>query len=101
MKLTRIISIGLAGLLALVTLMVSRPFAEDRPAAKAEAKQAKKPYVAVTISKETTFITAPLRKDGYVNYVAALNQRFGAGVTPENNAAVPFLKAMGPGEIGE
>ena len=40
-----------------------------------------------------------MRKDGYVNYVAALNQRFRAGVTPENNAAVPFLKAMGPGEI--
>ena len=41
-----------------------------------------------------------MRKDGYVNYVAALNERFRAGVTPENNAAVPFLQAMGPGEIG-
>ena len=40
-----------------------------------------------------------MREDGYVNYVAALNERFRAGVTPENNVAVPFLKAMGPGEI--
>jgi acetyl esterase/lipase len=62
---------------------------KGRPAAK----------VLITISKETTYITGPLRKDGYVDYVAALNQRFRAGVTPENNAAVPFLKAVGPGEI--
>ena len=62
-------------------------------------KGPQKPHVAITISKETTYITGPLRKDGYVDYVAALNQRFRAGVTPENNAAVPFLKAMGPGEI--
>ena len=59
-----------------------------------------KAMVLITISKQTTYITEPLRKDGYVNYVAALNQRFGTGVTPKNNAAVSFLKAMGPGEIG-
>jgi acetyl esterase/lipase len=71
-----------------------------RGAEKAEAQAAQKPGVAMTISKETTYITEPLRSDGYVNYVAALNQRLREGVTPENNAAVPFLKAMGPGEIG-
>ena len=52
-----------------------------------------------TISKATTYITEPLRKDGCVDYVAALNQRFSRGVTPENNAAVLFWKAVGPGEI--
>jgi hypothetical protein len=31
--------------------------------------------------------------------VAALNERYSKGVTPENNAALPLLKAMGPGEI--
>jgi hypothetical protein len=65
----------------------------------AEAPPAKKPYVVITISKETTYITEPLRKDGYVDYVAALNELFRAGVTPGNNAAVPLLKAMGPGKI--
>jgi len=74
---------------------------KSRPVGKAGTQSPKKPYVAITISKETTYITEPLRKDGYVNYVAALNERFRAGVTHENNAAVPFLKAMGPGEIGE
>ena len=39
----------------------------------------KKPHVAITISKETTYITEPLRKDGYVDYVAALNRAFPRG----------------------
>ena len=50
----------------------------------------------MTISKETTRITAPLRKDGYVDYVTALNEHFRAGVTVRNNAAVLFWQAMGP-----
>ena len=57
--------------------------------------------VAVTISKETTYITEPLRKDGYIDYVAALDQRFRLGVTPENNAAVLFWQAVGPSVIWE
>ncbi len=69
------------------------------PPAKPDAPAAKKPGVKVTISKATTYITEPLRADGYVDYVAALNQRGSQGVTPENNAAVLFWQAMGPGEI--
>ena len=52
-----------------------------------------------TICKETTYITEPLRNDGFVDYVAALNQVSSQGVTPESNAAVLFWKAVGPGEI--
>ncbi len=59
----------------------------------------KKPRMAITISKETTYITEPLDEDGYPDYVAALNQRCSRGVTPENNAAVLFWKAMGPAGI--
>jgi hypothetical protein len=62
---------------------------------------AKKPRVLVTISKDTTVITEPLRPDGYPDYVAALNQRFSKGVTPENNSAVLFWKALGPKAIDE
>lgn len=69
--------------------------------AHAKEPVAKKPRVLVTISKETTYITEPLRKDGYLDYVAALNQRASQGVTPENNAAVLFWKAVGPGEINK
>jgi hypothetical protein len=52
--------------------------------------------VLVTIGKDTTYITAPLRSDGYPDYIGALNQRLSKGVTPENNSAVLFLRAMGP-----
>jgi len=72
---------------------------KDRPADNVQGQPPKERKIRLTISKETTYITEPLRKDGYVNYVAALNQRFRAGATPENNASVLFLHAMGPSEI--
>jgi hypothetical protein len=76
-------------------------FAAEPPSAPPTPKTgpAAKPRILVTISKETTCITEPLHPDGYPDYVAALNQRMSKGVTPENNAAVPFWQAMGPAEI--
>ena len=55
----------------------------------------------ITISRKTTYLTAPLRPDGSVDYLAALNDRCREGVTPENNAAIPFFQAVGPKEIPE
>ncbi len=60
---------------------------------------ARPPQRRVSISKETTYITEPLRPDGYPDYLAAINRRLAEGVTPENNAAVLFWQAMGPKEI--
>ncbi len=57
------------------------------------------PKVKVTIGKETTYITEPLRPDGYPDYVAALNEIYSRGVTPENNAAVLLQQAFGPSDI--
>src|SRR5262245_38359275 len=54
---------------------------------------------AITISRETTHLTEPLRPDGYVDYLAAINDELSAGVTPENNAAVDLLYAFGPDTI--
>jgi tetratricopeptide (TPR) repeat protein len=71
------------------------------PANKSSAQQPQNPGFAVTISRETTYITEPLRKDGSVDYAAALDERFRQGVTPENNAAVLLWEAMGPGKITE
>jgi hypothetical protein len=59
------------------------------------------PRVLVTISKETTYITEPLRADGYPDYLGDLNQRCSHGVTPENNAAVLLWRAVGPEGIRE
>ena len=48
------------------------------------------------VSAETTVLTEPLRPDGGVDYLKALNEQAGRGVTPENNAAVLLLRALGP-----
>lgn len=40
------------------------------------------------ISKETTRILKPVHPDGYMDYVAALNESANQGVKPEDNAAV-------------
>ncbi len=47
----------------------------------------------ILFSRETTYLTEPVRADGTIDYAAALNAKYGAGVTPENNAAVPLYEA--------
>jgi hypothetical protein len=65
-------------------------------AAGDKEKPAKKPRGKFTIGKETTYVTGPVDKDGYIDYVAALNERLRRGVTLENNANVLLWKAHGP-----
>ena len=60
-----------------------------------------KPKPVITISAETTRITGPLDDEGYVDYVAALNQSMSKGVTTENNAVVLLWQALGPAEVSE
>lgn len=50
----------------------------------------------IRISKETTVYTAPLKPDGYVDYIAASNQRRRVGVTKENNGAYDFVRVIDP-----
>ena len=50
----------------------------------------------ITLGYDTTRITAPLRADGTVDYLAALNQAHSKGVTPANNAAIKLVEAIGP-----
>jgi hypothetical protein len=52
-----------------------------------------------TVSEETTRLLGPLTGDGRVDFVTALNEIRRQGVTPENNAAVPFWRAVGPARI--
>lgn len=63
-----------------------------------------KPAPAQTIlpvSKETTRITKPLDDEGFVDYVAAVNEIASRGVTPENNFEVVVRRVLGPEEILE
>jgi hypothetical protein len=56
----------------------------------------KKRRASFTVSKETTHVTGPVGKDGYIDYPAALNERLGKGVTPNSNANVLIWQALGP-----
>jgi hypothetical protein len=47
------------------------------------------------LSFDTTRIVKPVLPDGRVDYLSYLDEQRGEGVTPENNAAVPFLLAVG------
>jgi len=57
---------------------------------------AEQPVRKLPVGKDTTYFTGPLDKDGYIDYEAALNDRLGQGITPENNANVLLWKAFGP-----
>ncbi|HEV2949327.1 MAG TPA: hypothetical protein VGX70_18275 [Gemmataceae bacterium] len=63
---------------------------------KGKEGETKKHRGKFTISKETTYVTGLLDKDGYPDYTAALNEKLGKGVTPQNNANVLIWKALGP-----
>jgi len=52
-------------------------------------------WLHVTISTATTGLDHPLNASGTPDYVTALNQHFGEGVTPDDNALVPLLKVLG------
>lgn len=54
---------------------------------------------AIRISPETTVVDGPLAPDGFVDYFAVINDRMSAGVTPENNAAIPLVQALGPAAL--
>lgn len=66
----------------------------SRPSAVIAA--ASKPALPFTIGYDTTRITGPLKADGTVDYLAALNVSAFKGVTKENNAAVLIAQAIGP-----
>ena len=94
------VSFSLYLALAATTSAAEGPARTEKAAASKSALPLERyPPVRVTISRETTHITSPLAESGYVDYVAALDQHFKKGVTPQNNAAVLMWKVTGPGAI--
>ncbi|HLW65872.1 MAG TPA: hypothetical protein VKS79_11170 [Gemmataceae bacterium] len=49
-----------------------------------------------TVSPETTYATGPIDKEGYVDYVTAVNERLRGNIKPEENANVLIWQALGP-----
>ncbi len=54
-----------------------------------------------TLSKETTYFTGPVDKNGYIDYAKALNETLAAGIEPEQNVIVALLPAIGPKPYGK
>jgi hypothetical protein len=63
--------------------------------ASAQSTPAIKPAPPFTVARETTLLTEPVRADGSVDYIAAINQTLSKGVTPENNAFVALFEVFG------
>jgi hypothetical protein len=60
------------------------------------AEEVPRPKSKIPVGRETTFVDGPLDAEGYVDFAGALNEHYGRGVTPENNACVLFWEAIGP-----
>ncbi len=58
------------------------------------------PSPRIIVSKQTTYITEPLGRDGLPDYEKYVLERSREGVTPENNAAVLLWQAIRPGDTG-
>ena len=82
-----------------VTLAIGLAIGVSAVARADDAAPSAKP-TTIEISKETTVLTEPV-VNGRVDYLAALNKQTSRGVTLENNAAVLFIRAIGPREIHE
>ncbi len=95
------ITVCLAVVGAVSTLLGCGRISSNEPPGQIAEQRSPQSQVAVTISAETTYITEPLRKDGYPDYVAALNLRCSQRVNPADNAAVSLWMAVGPSNISE
>jgi hypothetical protein len=78
-----IIALGLAGV-GISQGQATRP-ATSRPTT-----------MGIVIGRDTTYVTGPLRPDGTVDYIAAVNAEFSQGVTPQNNAACLLVRINPP-----
>jgi hypothetical protein len=58
------------------------------------------PVPKFPLGKDTTYVTGPLDKEGYVDYQAAVNERLAKGITPNRNANVLLWMALGPAPAG-
>jgi len=52
------------------------------------------------LGQDTSRINGPLKPNGMPDYFASLAEHYSKGVTPENNAVVPILHALGPEAFG-
>lgn len=78
----------------LLTVSGTRPAAGE-DATPREPRGERGRQTLITVSRETTFFTEPLDDEGFPDLLAALDEQLSRGVTPEDNAAVPLVRAAG------
>lgn len=54
----------------------------------------------LTLARDTTWFTEPVRPDGGIDYARALNQRYSEGVTLENNLCARIFLVTPPSDFG-
>ncbi|MBC7821891.1 MAG: hypothetical protein IAG10_33815 [Planctomycetaceae bacterium] len=84
------------GFVAIIGVVLSSWCLAQNDKADPAKPKAAVPPPKITISKETTRFTEPLRPDGFVDYLEAVNRHFSKEITAENNACVLLYQAMGP-----
>jgi hypothetical protein len=57
------------------------------------------PDPQIVVSRQTTYLTEPLRPNGLPDYERYFLEHYREGVTPRNNAAALIWKALWPGEL--
>ena len=72
-------------LLSLVCLP-SLAIAQDQEAPPAKAAEPDRPRLELDLDEKLLVFTEPVREDGTIDYLAALNKKYSEGVTKENNA---------------
>ena len=89
--------IGIQMINRYLTAIITLSFCSS--ALQLEICHAEEKPLKVTVSKETTFITKPLKADGYPDYIEALNATLGAGATVENNMGAEVFRLVGCYEV--
>jgi hypothetical protein len=101
---TRIFGMSLASLVVLGSIQVlgaDDPNGKSNMSDNENASAREQSVSRIIVSKETTHVLGPLHKDGSVDFLAAINERSGKGVTPANNAAIAYWRLIGPAAIPE
>jgi hypothetical protein len=98
---SRVLPMAVLVALAALDMLGGRPHCAtaDDPS-PAQSKPAQKTKPTITVSKRTTYILEPRDAEGFVDYLAALNQMSSRGVTPANNAGVLLVRAFGGPDLG-
>jgi hypothetical protein len=69
-----------------LAIPATRAFAQDNHGEPADAEAPERNKLDLDLDKDVLVFVEPVREDGTIDYIAALNKKYSEGVTNENNA---------------